>query len=355
MKKTLLFAVSIVVASILSLNAQKKVAYITFQKTMDATGTTVQNDPIIQMLSADPNLAVTVKVLTSVLATDVIADLSTYDVIIVQESFAGGAAMLMPAGALALKTIPKPFIYNKSYALKSGRALTTSSAAGGKEATACLSITPIAPTNDLFKACSTGTSGEIVLFNALMTDTSVPTGTATTLKALNYSTGNVVSGATTILANPTTLNTDGTPVAISFNDVPAGTSIDSEVTLARAIFLGMNFGAICGNTGKNITSDGLTVWRNAVYILAGLPVPSTPASLPTGVKNPTTTLGITQTSKIITVKTQDYLNLSVYSVSGQRISQVTGNTISIDNLNKGIYVLRMTNGNGLNQTYKFAK
>ena len=103
--------------SIISVQAVVKVAYITFQKTMDASGTTVQNDPIIQMLSADPKLAVTVKVLTAVAVTDAISDLSTYDVIIVQESFAGGAGMLMPNGALALKSIPKPFIYNKTYAL----------------------------------------------------------------------------------------------------------------------------------------------------------------------------------------------------------------------------------------------
>jgi hypothetical protein len=288
MKKTLLFVLAVMLTTAFNLQAQKKVAYITFQKTMDASGTTVQNDPIIQMLSADPNLAVTVKVLTSVLATDVISDLATYDVIIVQESFAGAAAMLMPAGALALKSIPKPFIYNKTYALKSGRGITTSSAAGGKEATACLTITvqPTALTNDLFKACTLGANNEITLFNALMTDTSVPTGTVTTLKAINYSTGNVLSAASsTILAVPTILNTDASPVAICINDIPAGTAIDSETTLSRMITVSTNFGAICGSAGRNITNDGLTIWRNAVYILAGLTVPDTKAVVNTAVNN----------------------------------------------------------------------
>ena len=328
MKKTLLLAIMLV--SIFSVQAIVKVAYITFQKTMDGSGTTVQNDPIIQMLSADPNLAVTVNVLTSVAATDVIPNITSYDVIIVQESFAGAAPMLMPSGALALKTIPKPFIYNKTYALKSGRALTTSSAAGGKEATACLTITvqPTALTNDLFKACTIGTAGEITLFNALMTDTSVPTGTVTTLKAINYSSGNTVSGASTILAVPTILNTDASPVSVCINDIPAGSTIDLETTLSRMITISTNFGAICGTAGKNITDDGLTIWRNAVYILGGLPVPATKATLPsigTGVNT------LNNSSEVISV---DY-----YNVNGIKVLDPTV-------LTNGIFVKRTTYQSG---------
>ncbi|MDD4969708.1 MAG: hypothetical protein PHT07_09800 [Paludibacter sp.] len=333
MKKTLLFV--IMLASFISVQAVVKVAYITFQKTMDASGTTVQNDPIIQMLSADPNLAVTVKVLTTVAVTDVISDLTTYDVIIVQESFAGAAPMLMPAGALALKTIPKPFIYNKTYALKSGRALGTSTAAGGKEATACLTITvqPTALTNDLFKACTIGANNDITLFNALMTDTSVPTGTVTTLKAINYSTGNIVSGASsTILAVPTILNTDLSPVAICINDIPAGTSIDSETTLSRMITLSTNFGAICGNAGKNITDDGLTLWRNAVYILGGLTVPATKVTLPV-----TELKTLNSSSEVISVV--------YYNVNGIQVLQPK-------DLTNGIFVKRTTYQSGLVQSEK---
>lgn len=88
MKKNyyLLFVLGLLL-NVTMLTAQKKVAYITFVKTMDAAATTVNNDPIIQVLSADPNLTVTVKALTAVAATDVISDLADYDVIIVQESF----------------------------------------------------------------------------------------------------------------------------------------------------------------------------------------------------------------------------------------------------------------------------
>jgi hypothetical protein len=333
MKKTLLFA--ILLFSFISVHAVVKVAYITFQKSMDASGTKVENDPIIQLLSADPNLAVTVKALTAVAATDAISDLNTYDVIIVQESFAGGAGMLMPAGALALKSIPKPFIYNKTYALKSGRALTTATAAGGKEATACLTITvqSAALTNDLFKACTIGLNGEITLFNALMTDTSVPTGTVTTLKAINYSTGNVLTPVTsTILAVPTILNTDASPVAICINDIPAGTAIDSETTLSRMITISTNFGAICGNGGKNITDDCLTLWRNAVYILGGLPVPATKATIPvTGVQT------LKSSSEVISVV--------YYNVNGIQV-------LEPKDLTNGIFIKRTTYQSGLVQSEK---
>ncbi len=165
----------LILAACLTLNvayvlAIKKVAYVTLNKTtMDATATPVNNDPIIQVLRADANLELTVKVVAS---ADVITDLASYDVIIVQESLGGGDAILKPAGSLALATLPKPFIYNKSYALKSTRALTTSTATGGKESNMALSITvqSTALTNDLFKACTIGTNNDITIFNALSTD-----------------------------------------------------------------------------------------------------------------------------------------------------------------------------------------
>jgi len=306
MKKTLLLAILLV--SIISVQAVVKVVYVTLNKTtMDATATPVTNDPIIQVLKADPNFEVTVKVIAT---TDVFSDLGNYDVVIVQESNGGGDATLKPTGSLALKSIPKPFIYNKTYALKSTRALTTSSATGGVESTS-LSITvdPTALTNDLFKGCTIGASNEIILFNAQMTDLGAPTGT---LKSLNYSFGNVLTNngtsINTILATPTV--TTSTP-AVAINDIPSGTSIDSETTIARMIALSMNFGAISGNGGKNITDDGLTIWRNAVYILGGLPVPATKATLPVGTGVNT----LNNSSEVISV---DYYNVNGIKVLDQK-------------------------------------
>lgn len=336
MKRTLLSI--LLIGSIFSLSAVTKVAYVTFQKTMDATATTVQNDPIIQMLSADPNLQVTVKVTAT--KTDVISDLADYDVIIVQEALSGDAGILQPSGSLALKTIPKPFIYNKSYSLKQGRALTTSTAAGGKESNGALSITveSAALTNDLFKACTIGTSNEIVLFNALTNDAGL-LGDAKSIKSLNYSTGNVVSGSSTILAVPSILSTDAATVAIAINDIPAETTIDSEKTISRMIALSMNFGAISATGGKNITDNGLTIWRNAVYMLAGLTVPSTKATLPTGFTNPTLS-SFSFDGKVVRNTNSEILN--VYNVTGKLIT-ASNKDIDMSNLVNGVYFIKGQN------------
>lgn len=336
MKKTLLSILMLL--CILSVQAVKKVAYITLQKTMDATATIVTNDPIIQVLKADPNFDVTVKAITT---TEIIDDLATYDVIIVQESNGGGDATLKPTGSLALKSIPKPFIYNKAYALKSTRALTTSTALGGKETALSLSITvaPTALTNDLFKSCTISGSGEISIFNAPTTDAGL-IGAATSIKAINYSSGNVISGESTILANPTILNADNSPVAICINDIPAGATIDSETLFSRMIALSMNFGAISADAGKNITNDGLTIWRNAVYILAGLTVPSSKATLPTGINQAKQLSDITFDGKL--VRNAKNLALSVYNITGKLVS-TSDKDIDMSNFTTGIYFVKSQN------------
>ncbi len=246
----------------------RKVVYITSNtRVMDATATTFENDPIIQVLKADPNLNVTVKVVAS---TDVITDLASYDVAIVQESFSSTAPILMPTGSLALKNIPIPYIYNKVFALKSARALTTSVAVPADKPVLSLIVNSNALSNDLFKACTIGSNNEIPVFVSTKGDN----GAAGT-KSLSYTTGNITQ-LSTLLAQPTGINN----AVIAVNDFPAGTTIDSEQLLSRMISMNMNFGAISADAGTNITSDGLTIWRNAVYMLAGLPVPATKATLP---------------------------------------------------------------------------
>jgi len=344
MKKTYLALFLSLVFSVTAMADAKKVAYVTWDKTMATDATTSANDPIIQMLSADPNLQVTVKVVDAAAAID---DLATYDVIVVQEAFSSSAAILQTTGSLALKSIPKPFIYNKSYALKSGRALGTSSATGGKEAGSTLSITVEASalTNDLFKACTFGSNNDISIFNALTKDDGL-LGDALSIKAINYSTGNVISGSSTILAQPSVLNADGSAVAVCINDIPAGSTIDSETTLSRMIAISMNFGAICANGGTNITDDGLTVWRNAVYILAGLTVPSTKATLPnaSAVNAPNDFSALSFDGKSVYNTNSSVVN--IFNVAGKLISTSSDKEINMSNFTKGIYIVK-TNSNTL--------
>ncbi|MHB9140663.1 MAG: hypothetical protein ACYC25_02160 [Paludibacter sp.] len=340
MKKNYILLLLSLVLSV-SLMAVKKVAYITFQKTMyvytdtkptSPAAATVQTDPIYLMLNADSNLQVTLKVLTTVAATDVISDLADYDVIIVQESFSGNAGILTPAGALALKTIPKPFIYNKTYALQKTRALSLSTSTGaGKEAdgtlangTLLINVESTALTNDLFKACTLVNTNQIQLFNALTTDAG-ELGATTSVKAINYNSGIATLTGSTLLAQPAVLQAS-TTAGICINSFTTGASIEGEITIAPSIFVGMNFGAICANNGTNITSDALTIWRNAVYILAGLPVPST--KVITAVNTPSIS------SEVMSVK--------YYSTSG----------IEIKDPSTGIFITKTAYKNGIVKTGK---
>jgi len=299
--------------------------------------TTVENDPIIQVLMSDANLSVTVKVLTAVAVSDLITDLNSYDVIIVQESFASGAGVLTPNGSLALKSIPKPFIYNKNYALAKSKALTsTTTTAAGKEADGTINgaltinVESTALTNDLFKACTFENTNQIKLFNALSTDLG-DISVATSLKALNYNYGVALSGGT-FLAQPSVLIAN-TTCTIGINSFPTGTTFEgTETTIAPSIFLGMNCGAICANGGKNITDDNLTIWRNAVYILGGLPVPAIKATLPVNGVNT-----LNATCEVISV---DY-----YTVNGIHVLEPKDFT-------KGIFVKKTNCKSGLVKSEK---
>ncbi len=279
MKKTLQFMLvaAFMLAMSTSVFAQKKkVAYCTYTKTMDTAATIVTEDPIIKMLQADPNLEVTVIATTA--AGEVISGLADYDVIVVQESFGSADAILQQTGSLALATMPKPFVYNKSYAFRSGKATKTSSAAAVEAGALTFTVEASALSHDLFKACTLGANNEIQVLNANTNDLG-----AVGTKSLNYTTGNVIS-ASTLIAQPTGVTT----AVIAINDMPAGTVIDSETLTNRMITIGMNFGSISANRGTNMTIDGLTIWRNAVYIQAGLPVPNTKVSMTTSVVTPET-------------------------------------------------------------------
>jgi hypothetical protein len=83
------------------------------------------------------------------------------------------------------------------------------------------------------------------------------------------------------------------------------------------ITVGMNFGAMCKSVG-NLTQNGLTILRNAVYILAGLQVPNWVA----GVNDIYSNLRI--------------VNTEYFSVNGQLVREPV----------KGIYLKRVTYENG---------
>ena len=243
-------------------SAQKKVVYVTSDKAMDATATAPENDPIIQMLQADANFEVTVM---KVAADADLGDLSGYDVVVAQEGFGSGSAIFQPGNSLALATIPVPFLYNKTYALRNDKAVDANGGTSSEAAGVAITVDPANQTNPLFTGI-VFTDNKFDVFNGTAADN----GAAGT-KALNYTSGITLSDAATLLGTATEI-TDAAQT-IFVNDVPAGTTIGDQVTISRMIAFGMNFGAISADGGNNMTAAGLQLWKNAVYTLAGLEIP----------------------------------------------------------------------------------
>jgi hypothetical protein len=326
MKKTSLFIMAMI--CLISLNAQKKVAYVTQTKTMDATATTIANDPIIQLLKADPNFTVTVKELASTAAANSITDLADYDLIIIQEGFSSSATILRPGGSLAFSTLPKPTIHNKPNAFKPDAAFYTGTTPGTAAAWALygsnaetldLNITVAAGknSNDLFKACTIDANNQIKLLNSNSNAAGLTTATGA-LKGMAQIKYNNGSFASTLLARPSSI-TDAT---LSVNDIPANTTIEGVTVPQRIITMCLNIGPLCATAGRNITDDGLTIWRNAAYILTGLPVPTTKATFPTGINK------LDFTSKVVS---EEY-----FTLNGVKIKEPV----------KGIYLKKSSYENG---------
>jgi hypothetical protein len=232
------------------------------------------NDPIVQMLSADPNFIVTVE---QIAASDT-ADLSPYDVIVVQETWGSSDAIYKPTGVLGMANIPVPFAYNKVYAMRDGRGFTGGAAGAGAEieGTLTLDVDPAVQDNPIFNGIALDNN----MFQLVKTGASDDGGSSRT-KSVQYGNSVVLSDTTTLLAMQT-----GAPATatVCINDIPAGTTIGSETLQARMITFAQNYGSIVKNYGYNFTDAGLTLWRNAVYVLAGLVPPEEGVAAPSQVE-----------------------------------------------------------------------
>ncbi len=331
--------------------APARVAYITKVKTMDVTADTIANDVIYRSLKADPNLNVTLCPLTDV-TTAATFDQSKYDVLVIQESLGGGDQILMPTGALGLAKLTVPTLYNKTYAMKKGRALGTGSGTGAEAAGLTLSVDAANQSNPLFKGI-TFTDNAFPVFFASATDLGVA-GT----KALNVATG--VTGVDgTLLAYPTGI---ATAPAICVNDIAAGKSIEDQLLQTRVITFGMNFGAISMGKGANVTPSAIKLWGNAVYVLAGKDVAAGGfTAIETAPVSNTATVSVypNPTSAYINIKGADANSvIRIYNLMGQQVFSglVEGDVVSVDlsKYNTGLYMLQ-TKSNGKTMTTKFIK
>lgn len=246
----------------------KKIAYVQksgFTPAAEASSST--NDPIFRMFDADPKFAITV-IETDANGTGL--DLTGYDMVIAGETFGSGDGIW--SGPLDIQTNTLPIIYNKTWAWQDSKGHISSAGAGIElSGETSVSVDLANQTNAIFSGIDFGGENEIMLYNELA-DNSGADGT----NAIDVLNNIEISSPGTNLATVSDVTTNADSSVI-INVIPQGTQIGTDgadLLKAPAVAFAFNYGAIIKGDGANITSEALTIWRNAAYILTGQTPPS---------------------------------------------------------------------------------
>jgi hypothetical protein len=318
----------------------QEIAYVHFSDYSgpDPGASAIDNDPIVRMFTADPNFNITV---LQVDANGTGLNLAAYDMVIAQETFSSAAGIWKPTGPLGIKNLSIPVIYNKTWALRDGLAVTDNSAMAVSPATTLI-VEPANQTNPLFKGIPF-IGKNLKLYNETSNNNG---GTGT--NSIDVLNGLDISVTGTLLGtNPNVTDVDK---AIVVNDIPAGTQLGTEETdvlPSRMIAFAFNYGAIIKGDGANITSEALTLWRNAAYILTGQSVP------PSLYVNPDyATLSIDKvgevsavTSNVRAIGNRIYVSnvkstteVNIYSITGALVKTIKTNEDTDFNFKTGIWI-----------------
>ncbi|MFG6686978.1 hypothetical protein ACGK9U_10375 [Mariniflexile sp. HNIBRBA6329] len=320
----------------------QEIAYVqksTYSGTEAPGASLYDNDPIVRMFTADPNFNITV---LPVDANGTGLDLTGYDLVIAQETFGSGDGIWKPTGPLGIKNIAIPVIYNKSWALRNGRAVTDANAAMAISPATTLTVDLVNQTNPLFSGIAF-TGNEFMLYNET-SDNNGGTGTNSidVLNELDLSVTGTLLGT-----NPNVTVVDK---AIVVNDIPAGTQFGTAVTdvsQVRMIAFAFNYGAIIKGDGANITSEALTLWRNAAYVLTGLSVPTSLYVNPDYVTLSIDKVGETSavSSNVRAIGNRIYVSnvkstteVNIYSITGALVKTIKTNEDIDFNFKTGIWI-----------------
>lgn len=326
-------ALTLFLATSTQMMAQKKIAYVTKDKVMAAGASTVDNDAIIRMFNADPaHFTLTVFKDNGSGSSNV--NLSQYDLLIIQETFGSGDAVLRPTGILGIKNLTIPVIYNKAFALRAGnRALTASGATAADVADLSITVPPANQSNPLFTGI-TFTNNAVTIFNGQAADDG---GTGT--KSLQYVTGIELSNSGTCKGFVTGVSSPDTSVVI--NDIPGGTSFgtggsDILPVTSRMITFTWNYGAIAAGDGTNITADALKLWKNAALILTGQSLGTNENTL----ADNSVSVSPNPTSGLVTVNSAEKVDaITVYDATGKQVTGSKTNTVDLSGQASGVYFL----------------
>lgn len=366
--------------------AQKKVAYIQFSKTMDATASQTGNatvtgaDAITRMLT-DTGFAVTVyscdaNGLNLKTGVSVDTEITGADLIIIQETWSSTAAAIKPTGVLGLNKLSVlniPVIYNKSFTFQASnpgnRAISSATAVAYDVTSAsslAVQIVSGKESNPMFSGI-VGTSIPLMIQGA--NDSGV-VGSGATVNVNPYfkglslvnglelsTTGTLLAGTSGNVAAGGAISTTSNDTSMLINHIPAGTQIGTvstdKLVNKDIITFACNYGAIAAGDGKNVTNEFLTLWRNAAYILTGRTVPTTLYLNPAlGVNEnalasnnisvyPNPTKGLVSVDSASAVK-----SITVYDTTGKQVSASKTNSVDLSNQAKGVYLVQVQTENG---------
>lgn len=331
--------------------AQKKIAYITFQKTMGAGASAVNDDAIIRMFNLDSRFAVTVLIDNGTSSTTTLTpantNLNDYDLIIVQEPIGSGSPIFnSTTGLLAIKNLSKPVIYNKVYALnKSKTANITTNGVAADVADLAVEVPVGKQNNALFTGIDFQGGTALPIFNQRANDDGT-TADPAKLKSLQYCGGFELSTANTCLATVT-----GSTItnSLTINDIPGGTQFGTNVAdvlplTSRMIAFAWNYGAIANGNGTNLTANALKLWQNAALILTGQPLLGTNENT---LASDSVSVSPNPTSGLVTINSTSAVQaITVYDAAGKQVSASKTNTVDLSNQAKGIYLVQVQTENG---------
>ncbi|WMI65160.1 T9SS type A sorting domain-containing protein [Aestuariibaculum sp. YM273] len=316
-------------------------------KTPGAGASALNNDPIIRMLNADPNFFV--EYVESDATGSAIPDVSGYDLVIAQESFGSGDDVFKPGGVFGVRDITTPIIYNKSWAFRSGRAITDADAS--VEATQNVSVTAVNTNHPLLKGIDFSGGNDIRIFSeATADDASGNYGGTGGNKAIDALINIDLTGGLSASAVTVPEATDAASSMI-VNYLASGTQIGedpNDVLGVNAVTFGWSHAAMIMGDGANISPEALTIWRNAVYALIfGL------SEIPdTLVENADFTLSIDKAGEVSEVMTsvraignnihvsnvQSPTEVKIYSLTGALVKSFKTNEDVSFSFRSGIYI-----------------
>jgi hypothetical protein len=350
MKK--IFTLIILCTLFLGANAQKKVLYLGHNKT--TMSSTTGSDTLLLWLKSQPTVftvdtTIDITNCHSTYAAAVAAKSTNgandYDLVIMDDMLDGTkCATLTPA------VLTKPVVMIKTYAFTKGR-LNMGTPADILSGQLYISVPDGKQTSAIFTGITIPSNNRIVIFNSLATDLGVSTSGTKGVSVINDTTFAVTpASGLEVFGRDTLSKLTGMSLFklqantnMGYMATKTSTPLAGQTYTVPLIVVGFNGGALW--LRKNITTDGLRILQNAVYIQAGLD----PAEI-----NKITATPQSKVSKLAVLRSGNQFQIqfgksqktevSVYSATGVLVSKKLVNadntTIDLTGKAKGVYIIK---------------